>query len=130
MAIVNVVISKKHKRAIYRKLARDLNSDRPDMTTKQLNCHVWHKINKYDLKYRGWMNQMIPDALFLSLVNINNSVYHRSLESRRKLTFEQCVCETITHEEIHIWLRMNEDSHTCSRYDRIYRKNRLFGVMA
>jgi hypothetical protein len=127
MAIVNLVISKKRKRQLYRKMFREVYPDLSGrMTVKQLDCFVWHRIANDDLHFNGYVNPSIPDTIFLCLPNIQRL----SIRASKSLGFLRTLCQTISHEEMHKWLETNVDVETSVQYDRIYKKIREHGIMA
>jgi hypothetical protein len=76
----------------------------------------------------GWINRNIEHKIFLSLKSIIECYQDDNEVTKRKQDFYQKICDTISHESIHIWILENCGLKATHQYDNIaFEKIESFG---
>jgi len=132
--ITDILIIKKSFRKIY--LKHNLN-----MVEKRINRPLNDiEVRYIKLKTNKYLNDAIKnsfgfcienmDSIFLNLKNIHDSIDIRNKCDNKNYDFYQCICETLTHEEMHKTIEALGEKDAIRKYDNIKRKLRESGYMA
>ena len=128
MGSVNIHVSEKIKMKIFKPAIIKINPD-----SKLHGNHINKMYRDVEKRSNGYY-LMVSDDICISKtlkdsIEIENENLNRNFDVIKK------VCETISHEEIHMWIQNNIDNNempyiTSRLYDNIIFGLRLEGIMA
>lgn len=133
-----IIITRKKQKEIFTEVLiegnkhlfnNEISEDIKNFYMKKIKQTVSYQISKSNNHYFGthFRNKHL---IWINIKKISECQLTRNMHNTIPLTFEQLICETLTHEEIHEYLEFNINSNASKQYDNIFRRLRRFGVMA
>lgn len=123
MGSINIHIKIETIKPVFYDTLRKLNPTQY-LSDKYLDLHI-----SSNIKISYGMQLPSSDIIFLTRLSFDN-IENDNKYYNRNYSIEQKICETISHEEIHVLLENLEGTKTSYAYDNIKEKLRLDGYMA
>ncbi len=132
--ITDIILKKKSFRKIY--FEHNLKLIEKKVNRPLLDNEIRH----IKLKTNRYLNDAIKtsygfciegmDSIFINLKSIYDAIDIRNKSDNKNYDFYQCICETLTHEEIHKTIEVLGEKESIRKYDNIKKRLREYGYMA